>query len=155
MNTIMTILLALLAISCGKNSSSSSPQKFQETVIRETYMEMVNDHRQSLGLLPLIDSPIIEETAYGHSFNMSEGAMFGHYGMKKRCRKLQNELRSSKCGEIVARGQKDAKEVFKAWLNSADHRKSIEDPSFTHSGLGFKEDKSGKIYWTQMFVSIN
>lgn len=141
--------------SCGENSHKSEPEIFQETITHHTYLDLVNDHRLNLGLKVLEYSLIIEETALIHSSDMAFGKVrFGHSGMKKRCRRLQVELSSVACGENVARGQKTAEEVFNAWMNSPDHRRMIEDQDYTHTGLGFKEDSQGQIFWTQIFLKL-
>ncbi|MCM2348555.1 MAG: CAP domain-containing protein [Bacteriovoracaceae bacterium] len=157
MKTFLLLLSCLIFFSCGKDSKNSSPQNFQDTSALElSYLDLFNDHREKLGMNSLVNLGVIEEIAFEHSFNMAQGtARFGHGGFNNRCRRLENELRSSGCGEIVARGQKTSKDVLSAWLNSPAHRKSIENPSYTHTGLGLHKDASGRPYWTQIFVTIN
>ncbi len=155
MKTFLYLFVLLLFFSCGKNSRKSEPEVFQETITHLTYLDLVNNHRLNLGLKALEYSPIIEEFALSHSFDMAKGKVrFGHSGMKKRCRRLQDELRSTACGEIVAKGQKTAGEVFNAWMNSPDHRRTIENQEYTHTGLGFKEDSQGQMFWTQIFLRL-
>lgn len=155
MKTFLCFFVLLLFFSCGKNSKKSEPEVFQETITHHTYLDLVNDHRFNLGLHALENSLIIEETALTHSSNMAKGKVrFGHSGMKKRCRRLQDELRSTACGEIVAKGQKTAEEVFNAWMNSPDHRRTIEGQEYTHTGLGFNQNSQGQIFWTQIFLKL-
>src|SRR5690606_8430686 len=52
-------------------------------------------------------------------------------------------------GENIARGQRTAKEVVNAWMNSSGHRANILSKDFTHIGVGYVT--SGN-YWTQMFI---
>lgn len=157
MKTFLLLLSCLIFFSCGKDSKNSAPQNFQDTSTLElSYLDLLNNHREKLGMSLLINLVEIEEMALEHSFNMAQGSVrFGHSGFSNRCRKLESELRSSGCGEIVARGQKTSKDVLSAWLNSPAHRKSIENPNYTHTGLGLKKDNNGKTYWTQIFITIN
>lgn len=155
MKTFLIFCVLLMFFSCGKKSKESEPEVFQETISHHTYLDLVNDHRLNLGLKALEYSLIIEESALIHSSDMAKGKVrFGHSGMKKRCLKLRDELGSVACGEIVAKGQRTTEEVFNAWMNSPDHRRTIEDQAYTHTGLGFKEDSRGQLYWTQIFLKL-
>ena len=156
MKTYLLLLISLLLMACGKGSQNSSPELFQETVSQSTYLDLVNAHRIKLNL-PLLDySPIIEEVAREHSSRMARNSvLFGHGGMRRRCKRLEAELKSSRCGEIVARGQRTSEEAFNAWLSSPPHRKTIEDRSYTHTGLAQAVSAAGVVYWTQIFLRIN
>jgi uncharacterized protein YkwD len=122
----------------------------------DEYLRLVNEHRTKLGVLPLTFSPVIEEIALEHSTNMSTGAVvFGHEGFPGRCQQLRKELRSRSCSEIVAAGQRTAGRVFEAWLNSPPHRQSIENPKWTHTGLGVARNGEGRLFWTQMFLKLD
>lgn len=123
------------------------------------FMDLVNEHREKLGLEALAYSKEIEETAEMHSRRMAQKKIpFGHVGSKLRCRNVIQALEvdsGTLCGENVAMGQEDAQEVFSAWMNSPSHREAIEDGRFTHSGLGYYQDFRGRWYWTQIFLKIN
>lgn len=53
-------------------------------------------------------------------------------------------------GENVAYGYAPAS-VTKAWLNSAPHRKNIENKAYTHIGIGVACSSKGVAYYTQDF----
>lgn len=153
----MKILLLLVLLSaCGKNSHSPGLQSESNEVTEETYLSLVNQHRLDLGLRPLTYSSIIESVSREHSDYMSEGlGHFGHSGWRSRCSRLKAELGGYGCGEIVAYGQETPKAVFEAWLNSPSHRKTIEDPNFTQTGLGMAQNIKGQKFWTQIFLMTN
>ena len=127
--------------------------------VTNEFMELVNDHREKMGLRRLAYSKDIEITAAIHSRRMAQKRVpFGHMGSKIRCYYVTQAMEvrpGSLCGENVAMGQEDAKEVFSAWMNSPSHREAIEDGRYTHSGLGIHEDFRGLLYWTQIFVKVN
>jgi uncharacterized YkwD family protein/spore coat assembly protein SafA len=77
-----------------------------------------------------------QSPTYGSPFDMMES--FG--------------LRFASAGENIAMGQRTPKEVVAAWMNSPGHRGNILSASFTEIGVGFAKDKSGRCYWTQMFM---
>lgn len=160
MKTLLIISLLLGVIACGKNSSSSSsqgPERDTPEVTNETfeeeYVKLLNNYRVSLGLRKLIYVKRIEEVANEHSIYMAGGrGRFGHRGWKGRCGKLLNELDGQNCGEIVAMGQTTPHEVFNAWLNSRTHRRMLENPHFTHTGIGIRKNPQGTHFWTQLFL---
>ncbi len=152
---ILTFLACLGA--CGKTSDegprvSTRPQSLKD----QEYLRLMNEHRSRLGLVPLAYSTVIEDVALEHSENMSTGVVvFGHEGFSARCQRLGDEFGSRSCGEIVAAGQQSAARVLEAWLSSPPHRASIQNPRWTHTGLGMVKSADGRPYWTQMFLRLD
>ena len=162
----MGLILMSLTLACGKgfekkkskpesNRQEQGDEEYGATLAAE-YAELVNEHRIKLKLRPLTYNAIIEDVARSHSKSMALGTRpFGHIGFSSRCRQIKNRLGSwIICGEVVAMGQKSAKDVFRAWLDSPRHRRELENPDFTHTGLGIHKDSKGRIYWTQMMVEL-
>lgn len=54
-------------------------------------------------------------------------------------------------GENIAWGQKTAKAVMNAWMNSSGHRANILNAKYTQIGIGYALDATGTPYWTQLF----
>ena len=56
-------------------------------------------------------------------------------------------------GENIAAGQRSAKEVVEAWMNSPSHRENIMNPKFRELGMGYLylPDSKYKHYWAQIF----
>lgn len=161
MKTLLIFSLLLGVISCGKNSSSSSsspgPERERPEVTDETfeaeYIKLLNNYRVSLGLRKLVYVKRIEEVANEHSLYMAGGrGRFGHRGWKGRCSKLMQELHGESCSEIVAMGQTTPLDVLNAWLSSRTHRRMLENPQFTHTGLGIRKNGQGIHYWTQLLL---
>jgi uncharacterized protein YkwD len=162
-NMFWSLILLSSVVACGdgfdKKAKTGRTQESQEDgsfSINQQYLQMVNEYRISKQLRPLTYQPIIEEIALGHSKGMGLHVRpFGHMGFSVRCRRLRNRLgKVLLCGEIVAMGQKNIKEVFKAWITSPKHREELEHPLYTHTGLGIYKDERGLGYWTQMFVEL-
>ena len=120
------------------------------------YLELINNHRIKLGLKPLAIESYIEKEAKEHNKSMAKrGRRFGHFGLSSRCRHIGNRVApTKKCGELVALGPKKADTVLMSWLNSNDHRSQIEDPDYTHTGLGVFKDDTGTYFWTQIFIEF-
>ena len=119
-------------------------------------MDLVNNHREKLGLQTLEYSPGMSAIIEKHAKNMALGKVaFGHSGSATRCNRAEKVLGGGNlCGEIVAWGQKDAKKAFQAWLNSKGHRAIIENGRYNQTGFGFYKNKAGRIYWAQIFVEL-
>lgn len=159
------ILFALLILTGCKAPDVSSlnpldsylnPQTKDDDSIRDEYMDLVNAYRGEVGVDALIYSGVIEQVAQEHSENMAKGEVpFGHEGSGVRCQKLMTEIGPANlCGEIVAQGQDNAKEVFSAWMSSLSHRSKIENGRYTHTGLGIARNPKGTIYWTQIYLEV-
>lgn len=133
-----------------------NPDPKDESTLREEYMELVNTHRQDIGVQSLIYSDYIEGVAQEHSNNMAKGVVpFGHTGSSSRCQKIITELGPANlCGEIVAQGQDNATEVFRAWMSSSGHKSKIENARYTHTGLALAKNSRGVIFWTQIFLEV-
>lgn len=90
-------------------------------------MELVYQHRQSLGLVPLIHDKYLASIVQEHSESMASGQVpFGHLGSSVRCSDSKASLGGGNwCGENVAMGQRTVA-TFSAWMNSPGHRANIE-----------------------------
>ncbi len=178
--------LLLLVWSCNKDSSTSVPGNqtvagvaelteapvvndgpADDTIVdvpldpkkqmTEDFMLLINDHRQSLGIDPLIHVEGLQEIAEEHSENMAfKIVAFGHTGFSERCSLARTVLGGGNlCAENVANGQKTVQSAFNSWMNSSGHRANIEQVRVTHTGFGFAKTSSGAWYWTQIFLEKN
>jgi uncharacterized protein YkwD len=171
-NLIYFSCIIFFTLSCGKDSGNSKSTDVSietkevltssqdETQIspvlsvEEKYLNLLNEYRAKLNLKSLKLSENINNVCYGHSSNMANKKVwFGHTGFSSRCSELKNYFpQMNLCGEVVANGQDDEEEVLKAWINSYSHRLTLEGDRYTHTGIAWSEDSSGKKYWTQIFI---
>lgn len=140
-------------------TQNSEPSVNQSTTtvtktFHQQFMELINNHRVSIGAKPLIDDSDMSQIAEAHSQQMADGVVsFGHTNFSGRCSDARNFLGGGNlCAENVAMGQKTPQDVFNSWMNSSGHRANIENKRFTHSGFGFAKSVSGKYYWTHLFL---
>lgn len=125
----------------------------------------INEYRRSKGLAPLADDKTLDKVAAVHSADMALRGFFGHYnpdGQGPRERVLALEPGSqSMIGENVLTVQGKvysamtadelAKALLARWIASPPHRKNIEDPAYSSSGVGLA--RSGEQIWaTQVFA---
>jgi uncharacterized protein YkwD len=154
MKTFLILLVLFGLAACGKKDHDSRPEREINPITENKYLELVNRHRKSIGLKALKYDLIIEDVAVDHAEYMATGGAFGHGGWRSRCNRLRAEFDADSCGEIVAMGQTTPEDVLKAWLKSPPHRQSIENPEWTHTGVGLAKNKFGRTYWTQLFLKI-
>lgn len=159
----LIFFLFLLLISACEKSDNSTWEEYNEALDNSTqstltteFMALVNNHRKSLGLNPVIHNEALGIIAKTHSTDMAEGTVaFGHTGFSARCTEGKTVLGGGNlCAENVAMGQKSAQAVFTSWMNSAGHRANIEQSRVTHTGFGYKLSQTGTYYWTQIFIEL-
>lgn len=134
-----------------------TPQSKDDALtMRDEYLEMINDLRNKEGVDPLIYSEVIEEVAQAHADKMAKGLVaFGHTGSTARCQQIITEMGPANlCGEIVAKGQASAKEVFAAWTSSTTHKSKILNRRYTHTGLGISKSSEGVSFWVEIFLEV-
>lgn len=88
--------------------------------------------------------------AQGHSTDMANQNYFSH--TSKDGRTFDQRIRAAGYprpgGENIAKGQRTAESVMKAWMDSPGHRRNIENCEFKAIGVGL--DTRGFV-WTQNF----
>ena len=121
------ILLLLINISCNKDAPTTNDTQMlrpinSETIIgtggttfdptsvtkTEAFMKLINDHRMSVGVQPLVHEDELADISTTHSTNIATGVTpFGHDGFSERCAEGRASLGGGNlCGENVAMGQK-------------------------------------------------
>ena len=53
--------------------------------------------------------------------------------------------------QIIARGYKNIKPLFRGWMNSDSHRTWILNSKFTKCGWGCQQSEGGMLYWVGVF----
>jgi uncharacterized protein YkwD len=122
---------------------------------------LINNHRVAMGMNALQSVSLVQDVARAHSAHMivHDPAFFDHVnpeGDRPADRAAQAGVASSSYSENIAAGYATAESVVAAWLASEGHRANIENPEWTHTGVGYAcapADPSGYYdYWTQNFM---
>lgn len=118
-------------------------------------VRLVNVERRKRGLQPVANNWQLGRVARYKSQDMINKNYFSHtsptYGSPFDMMESFG-IRFSAAGENIASGQRTPAEVLAAWMNSPGHRANILSPTYNQLGVGLATSKSGKNYWTQMFI---
>ncbi|WP_303316801.1 CAP domain-containing protein [Flavivirga abyssicola] len=138
-------------IACSKDDSAADIEKEMVTDIATNILQLVNEHRSSIGKQILETNILAEDLAEEHNMFMISQGNIGHENFDYRANRLFDEENARGVGENVAFKQVSAQQVMTAWLNSTDHRKNIEG-NFSHIGVSVVKSESGIYYFTQLFL---
>ena len=149
---LLCISFMLFAVSCSKDDVLENEIELSEAIsMAEEILQLVNAHRASIDKAPLSFNTLANDLAYEHTLYMIDQNDISHDDFDKRSDRLFEEENANRTGENVAYGQRSAKEVMDAWLNSSGHRRNIEG-DFTHIGIAVVKNSSGTYYFTQIFL---
>ncbi|MBI2933016.1 MAG: CAP domain-containing protein [Planctomycetes bacterium] len=118
----------------------------------EELLAVINQHRVSMGLPALIQDPVMQECARGHSKHMTNDShdFLAHRNPEgdSHVERMNKHGLFGFSGENVAAGYFDAASVLAAWLASPPHRQNLEDPRFLRGGAGYQAGAPFGAYWT-------
>ncbi|MGM1063772.1 CAP domain-containing protein [Saccharothrix sp. Mg75] len=111
---------------------------------------LVNDARELAGCEPLTVDERVTAAARDHTSDMADRDYFSHTTPEgvDFAQRMRSAGYPNPGGENIAKGQRSAEQVMKAWMNSDGHRRNILNCGFTTIGVGL--DTRGW-YWTQNF----
>jgi uncharacterized protein YkwD len=114
----------------------------------EAVIAATNAERKSAGCGPLARDARLTAAAQEHASDMASRRYLSHTDKDGNTfdERIRDAGYSSPGGENIARGQQTAAEVVQDWMESAGHRRNIEDCSFRTIGVGYAAD-----YWVQDF----
>ncbi|MCL6267393.1 CAP domain-containing protein [Flagellimonas myxillae] len=150
---------------------SKSPSVQEELELTETFLEnekavidpakmetellnLVNDHRKSIGESSLQSSPSSYVHAKDHNDYMISKNKLSHDNFEERASKIATEINAVKVSENVARFYNTAEKTLEGWLKSSTHKTTLEG-NFTHTTLSVQVDKQGRPYYTQIFMRVD
>ena len=146
--------LFLILTSCSQDDSNIliDEQNTDPTVssISQEILQLVNDHRESVGKSTLKRNSIADDIAKDHTDYMISKSKISHDNFNGRFEELQQMVNAKGAGENVAAGYPTAQSVMEGWLNSQGHKDNIEG-NFTHIGISAIKDANGRYYFTKLF----
>ncbi|TXG35453.1 CAP domain-containing protein [Seonamhaeicola maritimus] len=151
-------LLAVLSFSCSTDSIDEKADAIelslktpQTKTIEVEILELINNHRLSIGLSPLGDMKVVKSVAYSHTDYMVDMDQISHDNFYTRSTYLKQNAGAKRVSENVAYGYTSAETVVKAWLRSEGHKENIEG-DFTNFDVSAEKNEEGKWYYTNIFI---
>lgn len=156
--TAVVALVALVAppaIASGTCERDAGWAELKGTWAEEV-LALTNAHRASLGLGSLTPSASLTDAATWKAAHMAGFEYMSHDDPAPPVgRTWDQRIRdcgySSGAGENIAYGYRSPQAVFEGWLDSAGHRRNIENPSYKVIGVGAAVNAAGTPYWAQIF----
>ena len=153
----LLIILIILVTSCAQDDDGIYLREKNEAPISYTEMEfeileLVNDHRESIGIRKLNTLNTISLEAIPHTNYMLSQGEASHDNFEDRFLNLRMNADAVKVSENVAYGYSTAQAVVNAWLRSPRHKEIIENIEFTDFGISTKANVDGKNYFTHIFI---
>lgn len=159
---IAVLILSIALFSCSNDedgiyfdetSEIDVVENIQYSTIELEILDLVNAHRQSIGLKTLNSLDIVSGVAEGHTNYMIENGQISHDNFPERSEALIKSAKAKAVGENVAYGYGSAEAVVNGWLNSEGHREVIESTKYTHFGISTESNSEGRNYFTHIFIN--
>lgn len=155
----LVVLLAVLTLfSCSTDSIDDKVDAIelnlvnvQAKSIELEILQLINDHRLSIGLNPLREMDLIKSVAYTHTDYMVEIDEVSHANFYTRSSYLKNNAGAKKVSENVAYGYSTAQGVVNAWLKSESHKANLEG-DYTDFDVSAEKNIEGRWYYTNIFI---
>jgi len=154
----LVALLAVLTFSCSTDSIDDKAESITSnlvvpapTTFELEILELINNHRLSVGLNPLQNMSLIKAQAFSHTDYMVETQTISHDYFFERSAYLKQNAGAKKVSENVAYGYTTAQSLVSAWLKSEPHKVNIEG-DFTNFDISAEKGTDNKWYYTNIFI---
>jgi uncharacterized protein YkwD len=118
--------------------------------VEQELMDTVNEYRVSSGLKSLQFNSVAYKHANAHTDYMIAKGTINHDNFTARASEISAEVDAEFVAENVAKDYATAPEAFEGWLNSTNHKRTMEG-EFTHTAISVKQNEDGDLYFTQIF----
>ena len=133
-----------------------------EAAYEQRVVELVNDHRASIGKPPLKRVQELDYAARFHARDMAEDRYFYHDSYDRVGENLVRVClwyqrvdgyysNRTWLGENIAAGYATPESVFQGWYNSEGHRNNMESSNYWEIGIGYFRNPQNYPYWVQDF----
>ncbi len=150
-NAFLILFVCILG-SCSKESldNANIVEAKNAPEVENELLNIVNSHRVALGYTSLNFNAVAYEYANKHTDYMISKGGLSHDNFSSRAANIASEVEAELVAENVAKDYSNASEAFNGWLNSSDHKKTMEG-DFTHTAVCVKKSALGNYYYTQLF----
>jgi len=152
--SIALVFATLASLGPASDASYADPAIDSE---EQSFIDLLNQHRASLSLGPLLIDPSLTNAADWMSNDMGVEEYFSHtdsLGRSPWTRMCDfGYCYNTWKGENIAAGYVTGASVFQGWYDSPGHRANMEGPNFTVMGLArvYVQGSPYGYYWTNDF----
>ncbi len=152
LQSALLVLFVFLAASCSKESTENTniPSSTNAVQLEQQLLEIINDHRTTVGQKTLEFSPVAYKYANDHTDYMIAKGSINHDHFSARASAISLQTQAQSVAENIARNYDTAVEAYDNWMQSSSHRETLEG-DFTHTAVSVKMDDAGNYYFTQLF----
>ena len=150
---VLVALFALAACGSGDGGGGLRLSEGDRDAIELRHLDAVNAVRAENGLAPVQLSAELNAAAETHARDMAAQSRAWHFGSdltSPRERAFRAGYRGEIVGENLSEGSDSDLTVLKSWLDFADTREIILDPSARGLGIGWYQEPTGKIWWVEL-----
>lgn len=139
----------VLLLSWSNIDSDSTTTNTDELIVAKQLINLVNEHRLSIGKPLLVRNATADQLALSHANYMIEKQEVTHDNYDKRWDVLEQKEDAEEVTENLG-FDVTASKALNACLKNVWLKANIEG-DFTHTGIAVKKDANGKFYYTQIF----
>jgi uncharacterized protein YkwD len=109
-------------------------------------LDLINNHRNSLGLSILKTNDYTSFECLKHNQDMLELGKVSHFNFVNRSERIKQALKVKAVGENIAYNFKTPEATLKAWLNSEEHKENVENTKWMEMGISCFDKYSTNIF---------
>ena len=129
----------------------NNTEEHVESTLASQIVAICNEYRVAEGLEPLTEDPELDALA---QIRAEEIVVYFEHERPdgSDCFTVMKDYKCTLCGENIAAGQGNPKEVVDAWMDSEGHRANIMNKDFKKIGIGYSVGGEFGAYWAQLFA---
>jgi len=132
------------------NEENNTDEQIESTLGAQI-VAFCNEYRVAEGLEPLVEDPELDALA---QIRAEEIVVYFEHERPdgSDCFTVMKDYKCTLCGENIAAGQGNPKDVVDAWMDSEGHRANIMNKDFKKIGIGYSTGGEFGAYWAQLFA---
>ena len=147
--TIFWILPLILLLLSWSHNPIDSKKSVDEIKTANQLVQLVNDHRESLGKSKLVRNSLADQLAAEHVNYMISKKDVNNDNFEIRWEALEQQANAKEITENVG-FDLSAEKAMNAYLSRVWLRANVEG-DFTHTGIAVKKDENGNYFYLQIF----
>jgi len=145
-----TLPFILLLLSWSHNPIDST-KSVDEIKTANQLIQLVNDHRESLGKSKLVRNSLADQLAAEHVKYMISKKDVNNDNFEIRWEALEQQANANEVTENVGLDV-SAEKAMNAYLSRVWLRANVEG-DYTHTGIAVKKDENGNYFYLQIFYN--